>query len=87
MVASQYHRRFTLLDAIILIAATGTSIASARTELPDLWAELRSINVERLADLAYVRSVMFAKPHTRHSRSILSLAGGYVRLAIYGGNP
>ena len=56
MVASQYHRRFTLLDAIILIAVTGSSIASARTELPDLWAELRSINVERLADLAYVRS-------------------------------
>jgi hypothetical protein len=87
MVASPYHRRFTLLDAMILILATGASVASVRTDLADLWAELRSISVHELTDLAYVQDVMFAHPHSLHRRSVLGIMGRYVGSAIHGGPP
>ena len=82
MVGTASCRRFNLLDAIVLVATTGAAVAVVRTDLPDLWAVLRTINVKDFADLAAVRA-MLARPHSLHNRSIRSLAGDYVGSVIY----
>jgi hypothetical protein len=83
----RYPRRFTLLDAVVLLAATAIAFASSRHAASHLWAVLHTIDWGRLnlKDKGfYLETVFFETPSTGRMDTTLGFAMDYAGTAMSG---
>jgi hypothetical protein len=80
-------KRLTILDAVLLLAATAIACASMRFTATHLWGVLRTVERERLnwKDKGYyLETVFFETPSTRRMDTTLGFVSYYTEVAIAG---
>jgi hypothetical protein len=84
---TSHTRRFTLLDALALLAATGVGLVPSRPFLADLVATSRTLETEFLGDTYYWKTVLLKTPRSFLWPSVLSLSTNSVSAALQVGPP